>query len=153
LENPLTKFVDYNELADPLELPINGVVYRIPGVSMADGIKFTALLKNDPTKAKIDDDAWLKAMLGTAYDLMLKNNVPFTAVYRAAAAAMADFSSNRELAEVMWATGGDPKEVASYLKKLNPPNRATRRTPSTSTGGDAKTPTRASTKATTSRKV
>jgi hypothetical protein len=157
MEDPLSKFVDYLELADPLILPIHGKDYTIPPVGMADGIKFAALLKDGATDTDIDDDGWMRAVLGTAYDVMLEDDVPFPAVARAAAAAMADFTAGRAMAEVMWATGGDPKAVEAYLKTLTPEpqNRAQRRTrstSSTSTGGAAKTPTRASTKVTTSPK-
>lgn len=139
----MSKFEDYNKLADPLKLPINGKMYTIPEVGAADGIKFTTSVGEEDTAA-LSDEEFFTMFLGPAYAEMVADNVPGPAIIRAAMTALADFQRGRATAEVMWATGGDPKAVEQYLT----PNRASRR--STSTGGAKKTPSRASTKVTTS---
>ncbi|HWU33542.1 MAG TPA: hypothetical protein VN108_11755 [Marmoricola sp.] len=160
-------FEDYDKVADPLILPIAGKKYRIPEVGMKDGIKFNldaeATLKVQEEiaaaekagdeeaaaaaaakmPAQMGDTDFLRMFLGSAYDEMLADNVPGGSVLRAAITAMTDFQKGRPMAEIMWATGGDPKAIERYLK----PNRATRR--STSSGGAKKTPSQASTSGTT----
>lgn len=141
-------FEDYTKVADPLVLPISGKKYRIPEVGLADGVKFNLDIEaaaKDPESApsSMTDEEFLRLFLGSAYDEMLADNVPGGSVLRAAVTAMTDFQKGRQMAEIMWATGGDPKAVERYLQ----PNRATRR--STSSGGERKIPSPASTSGTT----
>ena len=136
-------FKDYQELADPLVLPINGKSYTVPAVGLADGIKLTAAL--DPeSKTPVTDDEFNRMLLGTAYNEMLADNVPGPAVIRASLTALADFQKGRETAEIMWETGGDPKALTAWVKAAT--NRAQRR--STGTGAAKKTPSPASTNGT-----
>ena len=136
-------FKDYQELADPLVLPINGKSYTIPAVGLADGIKLTAAL--DPeSKTPLADDEFNRMLLGTAYDEMLVDNVPGPAVIRASLTALADFQKGRATAEIMWETGGDPKALTAWVKAAT--NRAQRR--STGTGAAKKTRSPASTNGT-----
>jgi hypothetical protein len=150
-------FEDYEKVADPLILPIAGKKYRIPEIGIADGIKFNLDAEklaqavearktnpDAPVPAPMDDEAFLRMFLGAAYDEMVANNVPGQAMVRAAMTSLTDFQKGRGMAEIMWATGGDPKAVERYLT----PNRATRR--STSSGAGKKTPRPASTSGTTS---
>ena len=65
-----------------------------------------------------DDDAdedLQQKMLGDAYDQMIKDDVPFTALRRAGMTAYHDFLYGREAAVAFWNSGGDPKAVAETL--------------------------------------
>lgn len=117
-------FKDYQELADPLVLPIKGKKYTIPAVGLADGIKLTEGL--DPeSKTPMPDEEFHRILLGTAYDEMLADNIPGPALVRASLAALADFQRGRATAEVLWETGGDPKALTAWVKSTM--NRASRR--------------------------
>jgi len=128
-------------------LPINGKNYTIPPLGAADGLRFSGVLKSGAEETWSDDE-FKRVFLGSAYDEMLADNVPETAVSRAAITALAEFKSGRAAAEIMWETNGDPKALTSYVSKNL--NRASRR--SSSTGGAKKIPSQGSTKATTSQK-
>lgn len=134
------RFDDYEKVADPLVLPINGKDYTIPAVGMQDGIRLST--QEDPDAAEIQNDEFRSMLLGAVYEQMVADNVPADAVMRAVTTAYADFTRGRDFAQMVWATGGDPKAVERYLK----PNRASRR--STGTASARKTPSRASTNAT-----
>jgi len=141
----VSRFEDYEKVTDPLVLPIRGKEYIIPEVSLSDGLRFTAM-QEDPEGPKLSDEEFLHMFLGTAYDEMVADDVPAAAILRASATAFADFQRGRATAEIIWATGGDPKAVTAYLT----PNRATRRASqrSTGTGSARKTPSPASTSST-----
>jgi hypothetical protein len=122
-------FKDYNQIHEPLELPINGKVYRIPPLGFADGIDLTDHLDPKSESAPMTNEAFRKLLLGDAYDEMLADNVPDPSVRRAALTALADFQSSRGAAEIMWETGGDPKvvkeRIEAGLAATTPPDEAT----------------------------
>jgi hypothetical protein len=132
-------FADFNELVDPLVLPVNGVKYSIPPVSMAAGLKFTRVTAegSDPTET-MSDEEFYGAFLGGTYELMVADGVPAAAVNRAALAALADFQRGREVAEIVWTTGADPKALTAYVAKSQ--NRAQRRSKSTVAASTTKQP-------------
>jgi len=160
-------FEDYEKVADPLVLPIAGKKYRIPEVGLKDGLKFNldaeatakaqeavaaaekagdaeaAAKAAEQIPPQMGDEEFLRMFLGSAYDEMVADNVPGPSALRAAITAMTDFQKGRQMAEIMWATGGDPKAIQKYLQ----PNRAARR--STSSGAAKRTPSRASSSGTT----
>lgn len=123
----MTKFQDFNDMFDPLELPIDGKTYRIPPVSFDAGVKINGIV--DGTKS-LGEEEFFRLVLGDVFDQMRADKVPSTAITRAGQVALADFKYGREMAEVMWATGGDPKAVEAY-KKAHAPNRAARRSKGT----------------------
>lgn len=134
-------FKDFNELIDPLVLPIGGIDYTIPPVGAADGIRFN--ISVDPTTNTapgISDDEFLRMFLGTAYEEMLANNVPSQAMMRAAMTGLAEFQRGRSVAEVIWETGADPKALADYVMR-SLPNRKARRKAKKSKGTAAATST------------
>lgn len=131
-------FKDYNELADPLKLPINGKVYTLPAVGLADGIKLTAAFSGKEDAPTIPDDEFYRIMLGSAYDEMLADNVPGPAAMRAALVALADFQKGRATAEILWETGADPKALTAWVEANT--NRQQRRAKT----GASTTPRRAS---------
>lgn len=136
----MTQFKDFDELADPLILPIKGKLYTIPPVGAADGIRFN--LAADPTvkdASPISDEEFFRIFLGTAYDEMVADNIPGAALIRAAYAALADFQSGRGAAVIMWETGGDPKAIEAY-SRAHAPNRAARRSKPTAAANSTKRP-------------
>ena len=136
-------------IADPLEFPIGGKVYRLEPYDIPTGLKLTAIVAGQDEEFKSQPTVELyKLLLGSLWDQMLTDGVPLAAASRAGMTALADFQYNRTFAEAAWEKGEDPKAIAAYLVKNLP--RAQRR--SQSTGGANSTPRRASTKATTSRK-
>jgi hypothetical protein len=132
-------FKDYNELVEPLELPINGKVYRIPPVGFDEGITLAEGL--DPkNKATLTDEIALPLVLGSALEEMRADHVRPAAITRAFMAALADWKRDRATAEIMWETGGDPKAIRAVA---NP----TATTP-TAAAAETTTPRRASTSGT-----
>lgn len=137
------RFDDYQKVADPLILSINGHDYVIPEVGMQDGIRLSTQEEEDAEP--ISNEDFRRMLLGDVYDRMVTDNAPASAVMRAVTTAYADFTRGREMAELVWKTGGDPKAVEQYVKS-QAPNRASRR--STGTASARKTPSRVSTNAT-----
>lgn len=133
-------FADYNEFLDPLEIPIRGKKYVIPPMSFETGLRVSPLLEGK-TPDGINDSELESLMLGPAADEMRADGVPPAAINRVLLTALAEYKFGRQAAEIMWATGGDPKAIEAHAQKAT--NRATRRKaskPSTSTGGARKTP-------------
>lgn len=129
-------FKDYNEIVEPLELPINGKVYRIPPIGLEEGIRITeGLVPGNDTK--FTDEDLYRCTLGTALDEMRSDRVRSQAIYRAALTSLADWQRDRATAEVVWETG-------SYPKAVTPPQDTT----PTSTDAEPTTPRRASTSGT-----
>lgn len=129
-----TKFQDFNELFEPLELPINGKTYRIPPASFEAGVKIQGIVDG---VEKLTDEEFFTLMLGDTFQEMLDDRVPAPAIVRAGQTALADFRFGRDMAEAMWTTGGDPKALEE-LRKKRAPNRAARR--SRGTAAASKTP-------------
>jgi hypothetical protein len=130
------KFADFEQVYEPLVLPINGKEYTIPAVKGIDGLRFNAALAT-PTKDTSDgapevfsDAEFTSMLLGDVYQQMIDDGVPEAAVKRAQLTALADFQVGRDAAEMMWATGGDPKALTQYVRD-HAPNRAARRSKST----------------------
>lgn len=117
-------FKDYDEVAEPLVLPINGIEYTIPPIGVADGVRLTEGLEPG-SKVPLSDAEFLHLVLGDAYELMLANNAPAASVTRAAMTSLAEFQSTRATAEIIWETGGHPKELEDLVRSVL--NRQTRR--------------------------
>jgi hypothetical protein len=142
-------FKDFREFADPLRLPIDGKTYEVPPVPARLGIQLLGLAKGDdvPELASLSGmDLW-KALLGSAWDEMVADDVPMSAIARAGLTALADYQQGRAVAEVVWEGGIDPERMAARVAAL-----LTDSTPSTTTDEASTTPTRASTSGTTSRR-
>lgn len=150
----MTELSDYSEFAEgPLRFPINGKVYELPPIGIEDGIVLAGIVsgKNKAAQKMEGVELW-KLLLGPLWDEMIADGVPLEAATRVGLTALADRQYGREMAEITWETGADPKALQPYLRKQAAAqgNRATRR--SNSTGGAKKTPSRASTKGTKSRR-
>lgn len=131
-------------LEAPLILPIGGKNYTIPPVSAVDGVRLSETLYAARTGADdVSDDSELdlyKQCLGTAYDAMTADGVPFAALIRAGKTAMYDFLGGREAAERFWNTGSVQGEAEASTTEA-----------STSTGAATTTKRPASTSGTKPR--
>lgn len=142
-------FKDFREFADPLRLPIHGKTYTIPPVPARLGIQLLGLAKGDdvPELAALTGmDLW-KALLGSAWDEMVADDVPMSAIARAGLTALADYQQGRVVAEAVWEGGIDPERMAARVAALLKESA-----PSTRTDEASTTPTPASTSGTTSRR-
>ncbi len=117
-------FKDYAQVAEPLELPINGKTYKIPPVSLPDGIKLADVIDPD-SDTTVSDEEFNRLLLGDALDEMRADHVTPAAINRATLAALGDWQKDRATAEIMWETGGDPKALEAWVKANT--NRAQRR--------------------------
>lgn len=131
-------FEELTELIEPLELPIRGKVYRIPPVSFEDGLILRSVLDGNPDES-VTNDQVRAILLGGVDDELRADGVNDEWIGRVMLTALADVKSGRFAAEVMWKTGGDPKELDALVKAATP-NRAARRSAAKkSPGGKAST--------------
>lgn len=156
-------FADYDQIKqEPLALPIRGKTYVIPEVTADVGLKLAVLRDEsfkaaagedvDETKLRdLDDDSeqdLYNQCLGTAYQEMVDDGVPYGALKLAGITAYIDFAMGREAAETVWATGGrDPKAETPKSSGQPPTETPTR----SAAGSTTKQP--ASRTGTSSRKV
>lgn len=105
-------FKNFNDLVEPLVLPIGDREYTIPPVTIGNGVRYRLFLEG---KEEISDDEAFRLFLGPALDQMTADDVPETARLRAFFTAQADFLRGRKVAEMIWETGGDPKAVDRWL--------------------------------------
>lgn len=120
----MSKFKDFEELVEPLVLPIGGTLYRIPPVNAEDGIRFRLARDSDSETPQLTDAEFFEIFLGDAYEQMLADNIPDTAITRAAQTAHADFERGRSVAEVMWETGADPKALLDFVQANTPKRKS-----------------------------
>lgn len=128
-------FRDLSEVLDTgLPLPINGKTYLVPPVDAETGLRLQRLAElataaaqavksGEPLDAIALDDAGeidlYRDALGTAYDEMVADRVPWPALKLAGVTAWLDAAVGREAAEAYWNAAGNPEAPAG--------NRATRR--------------------------
>lgn len=130
----------YEEWApEPLAFPIAGKTYTVPPMPWDAGLKLTRVL-TDAEDVPADPDEQNRMLMGPVWDEMKADNVPHSALYRAALTCLIDFRMGREAAETYWNSGIVPGEAPA-------PKGAT----STSTGAASTTKPPASTSGTTSR--
>lgn len=110
-------FQEYNELVEPLELPINGKTYTIPPVGLDEGIRLADLL-NPASEVPFTDEEAFTLVLGSALGEMRTDHVTPAAIRRAFRAALADWQRDRSTAEMMWVTGGDPKALTEQVEQV-----------------------------------
>lgn len=108
------EFPDYNEVVEPLVLPINGKKYTIPPINLDNGVRLTLGLVPD-TKQPLTDEEFFQLTLGSALDEMRADSVKNEAIGRAAKTALADHQRDRATALVLWKTGGDPKALRELV--------------------------------------
>lgn len=107
-------FPDYNEVVEPLVLPINGKKYTIAPIGLDAGVRLLEGLSPD-TKKPLPDEEFYRLVLGDALDKMRADNVKQDAISRAAKAVLADHQRDRATALVFWKTGGDPKAIRELV--------------------------------------
>lgn len=130
-------FRDLSEVLDAgLSLPYKGKSYTVPPVDAETGLRLQRLAEVAAQAAKaaergepldeiaLDDDEEVdlyRDALGTAYDEMLADRVPWPMLKVAGVTAWLDAAVSREAAEAYWNSAGnpDPEALAG--------NRATRR--------------------------
>lgn len=141
-------FKDITTIIEPLRLPVAGKTYTVPPVGYHDGLRMQAALA-DGSDDQVSDEEFLEIFLGTALDELRKDNVAPQYILRAALTAHAEWSTgSRDVAEVMWETGGDPKDLEAWKQaqlRSRPQDRkrpASKR--STRTGAASTTPSPAS---------
>jgi hypothetical protein len=146
-------FADYTEYLEPLELPIRGKRYTIPPMSFESGLRLAPLLEGKPVEG-LDDDELEALLLGSAAAEMRADNVPADAFNRAYLTALAEYKFGRDAAEIMWATGGDPKAIEAQAKARanRAQRRASKRSPSTAEATTTKRPASTSTTRTSRKK-
>jgi hypothetical protein len=139
-EEPLA-FADYTEFLEPLELPIRGKRYTIPALSFEDGLRLAPLLEGKPVEG-IEDEEIEALLLGSAAAEMRADGVPGDAINRAYLTALAEYKFGRDAAEIMWATGGDPKAIEARVKAATnrSQRRASKQSPSTGEATTTKRP-------------
>jgi hypothetical protein len=162
---------DWAEIArNDLVLPILGENYTIPPLGYLDELRIRESQKaaaewmsardaavekgEDPPDRPegIDDETFLKMVLGGALKQMRDDNVPGVAILHAASVAHTAALHGRPAAEALWEKGMDPEALAAEMAAFRENLQSSKdSTPSPSTASASKTRSRASTTATTSR--
>lgn len=140
-------FRDLSEVLDAgLSLPINGKTYLVPAVDAETGLRLQRLAElaaqtahavenGEPLDGIVLDDAHevdlYRDALGTAYEQMITDRVPWPALKIAGVTAWLDAAVGRETAEAYWHAGGDPERLAGNRAKRRAA-RSTRRPASAS---------------------
>jgi hypothetical protein len=145
----------------PLVLPVGDKEYRVQPVTYEDGLTLIAVNNSDSETItdKDDDETLFKLVMGDTWAEMLTDRCPYPVMWRAGMASMQyqaalvnglDSTSAVEIGERVWNSGIDPELMAAMVAAADFSKTSK---PSTSTGTASKTPPRASTKATRSRKA
>lgn len=148
----MARFQDLGEFFDEtLTLPIKGTEYVVPSPSAELGLAVESIvmrggqLTDDEIELLTDDEErdLYARLLGPAHAEMIENGVPWSMIQHAGKTAMIWIAMGQEAAERAWLGKG--------LTDPTPANRAERRR-STRTAAGSKTPARASTSGTRSRR-
>ncbi|GGM65220.1 hypothetical protein GCM10012275_39730 [Longimycelium tulufanense] len=140
-------FRDLSELLDPgLPLPINGKTYVVPPPDAQTGLRLQRLAEHAAKVAQaaesgepldavaLDDDDEIdlyRDALGSAYDEMLADQVPWPALKIAGITAWLDAAVSRDAAETYWHAAGNPERAAGS-RATRAAARSTRRPASAS---------------------
>jgi hypothetical protein len=122
----MTKFAPFEEIYEPLILPINGKEYTLPAVLASEGDRFTSAVAGTEDAFFSDEDLELMLLGADLKKQMVDDGVSDAALKRVLLTALADYQGGRKSAEMMWATGGDSDAMAAWVK-AHAPNRAARR--------------------------
>lgn len=150
-------FKDLREVTEGrhIDLPIDGVTYRINDVDAETGMLIQRLMdagiraaqtgESDLDEELLSDAQELNSyedILGDAYQQMLDDGVGWTALKRAAVTTMMWIYFDEETAEKFWESGSAEKAVAPETGQ--PPSGANRHTRRASAAGASTTRSRAS---------
>ncbi|MBO1739665.1 hypothetical protein [Leifsonia sp. TF02-11] len=122
-------FKEFEEIVEPLVLPIAGKKYTVPSIGIADGIRLAANIDPKSTEQPLTNDEFRRITLGTALEEMIADNVPSLAVALAAQTALVDYQTGRAAAEIFWETGGDPKGMSRKVDEARAALTAAAMTP------------------------
>lgn len=136
-------FKDFTELVEPLRLPYRGKTYEIPAPGWDVSARILGFL-GDSDGESISDDELRDLLLGDVFEEMKADGCPPQFVSRAVLTALADLQAGRATAEIMWETGGLPKEIEKWV--------AANSAPETHTDAERTTPTRSGSSGTSTRK-
>lgn len=110
----------YEEVSlEPLSFRIGGKTYVVPPVSIRAAQTLRQIFADDKAgkKSKLaSEELFRLAMTDDLWDLLLANDVPADAAWRAGMAALADFQQGRGAAEALWEAGTlDPERLAAFM--------------------------------------
>jgi hypothetical protein len=148
----LKAFTEYTQAPLEVQYEPGGKVYRIPPMTI-EAAAFIRAQAADPDAAreaaKGKPDDWItRIVLGPLWDEMIADRVPATFADRVYLTALAEHTGGREYAEHIFAEGVDPLVLKAYLEGQTPLQDSK---PSPRTGTATRTPSRASSRATTSK--
>lgn len=115
-------FKDFDEFAaEPITLGYRGKKYTLPMPDVETGLRLTRMIAESQSEdSQFADmpieDLW-KMLLADVYDEMLADKVPHAFLTRVALTSMSDFQYGREVAEMVWEAGADPKAMQAYLNR------------------------------------
>ena len=138
------------ESAPPFDFEINGKTYTVTPIGergYTEYLDWMAIIAGQKDAPSATDEGPL--LLGGAYQQMLDDKVPASAIRRALVTVITDLRIGREAAEQVWDRGLDPELLAPTASGANTAGS----TQSSSTGEASETPKRASTTGTNSRKT
>lgn len=138
-------FKDFADLVEPLRLPYRGKTYEVPAPGWDASARILGFY-NDPEnpEQKLTDDELRDLLLGSVFEEMKADGCPPAFVARVVLTALADLQAGRGTAEIMWETGGLPKEIEKWV--------AANSAPETHTDAERTTPTRSGSSGTSTRK-
>lgn len=107
--------------AGPLRLPIGGKLYTIPPIDITTGFLLRRAVNIEDTEAfdelaGLGDEAAYRRILGSAFDEMKADGVPYEAMDRAYLTAVTDHQRGRVIAETVWELGYDPKALMATIQ-------------------------------------
>lgn len=150
-------FKELDEFFDPtLRLPIRGNVYVVPSPDAKTGLWCQRMLATGAIAAtggdisadeiaalELDDTQereMYKIVLGTAWDEMLDDGLPWDIIRHAGITAFMWVASGRETAEAYWASGGDSGEARRPTPQDHKAPARTRSARRGSRGSSSQTP-------------
>lgn len=167
----MSKFKDFESFVSPLQLPYRGKTYELPLIGAKTGARLHMILAQNAEyerilnenaeaveaakKAKrkapklqelpeVPENPTNQEMLGEAIDELYDDDLPIGVINVMANTVYYDFILGREAAEVYWNSGGDPKELQSYINQLtnssmNGAGANTTKRPASTSGTKSKT--------------
>lgn len=113
---------DYSAFADPpLRLPVNGKIYELPEISIADGLRISGVITGENTEfeGRPGEDLW-KLVCGPVWQQMIDDGCGYKAAARVGFTALVDFERGRELAIIAWEGEPDDPEAPAGEQPANP---------------------------------
>lgn len=109
-------FRSLEEVLGPIVLPIKGKTYTLPTVSLSDGVRLHAILRQEDTTASLQDV--YDILLGDVQHQLRADGVGPDTTDRVFFTALADFQTDREGAEKVWENGIPKVAVAALYEAV-----------------------------------